>query len=292
MRIKSWALATRPKTLPAAIVPVMVATSLVYFEGHLNNLWLSLFALMGAVFIQIATNFFNDAIDFKKGADTSERIGPKRLTQSGDLSYKQIMFAAIACCFVALGFGIPLVLNSGWPLVVIGLVSLFMAYSYTGGPFPLAYLGLGDLFVILFFGLIAVGGVYFIHTGEISTTAIVAGLQIGFLSTVLIAINNLRDVEQDKKVNKNTLAVKFGKSFVRFEILFLYLLAICLGAFWYMQGAIWAAFAPALALPIIIALVFKVFNTPPSAVYNSFLARSALVLISFSLLLSLGFVLQ
>ena len=193
MTLASLLLASRPKTLPAAIVPVVAATALVHAEGFEAHMGLSLCAMFGAIFIQIATNFLNDAIDFSKGADTETRLGPQRVTQSGLMTGKQVMVAGALCLFVAAGFGVPLVLTAGWPILLIGLVSLYFAYGYTGGPFPLAYRGLGDLFVILFFGLVAVGGVYFIQTEVLRWSALVLGIQVGCLSTVLIAINNIRD---------------------------------------------------------------------------------------------------
>lgn len=285
-------MASRPKTLTAAIVPIMVASSLVYFEKQAVDWALSFYALMGAVFIQIATNLFNDAIDFKKGADTETRLGPKRLTHAGEFTYKKMLFAGVVCCLLALAFGLPLVMHAGWPLVAVGLVSIFMAFSYTGGPFPLAYLGLGDLFVILFFGLIAVGGVYFIQVGSLSTSALVAGLQMGFLSTVLIAINNLRDVDQDKLVNKKTLAVRMGKTFTRIEVSLLYSMTFILGFYWFTVGAKLASLLPLVVLPLVVSLVVKIFKTEPSVEYNRFLANSSIILVIYTLMLSLGFVLS
>ncbi len=207
--ILPWILALRPKTLTAALVPVVVASALVIAEAHEFQLYLSVCALLSAMFIQIGTNFVNDAIDFKKGADDEKRIGPTRMTQSGRLSHRSVLMGGIICFFIAALFGIPLVIAGGWVIVMIGLISILCGYIYTGGPYPLAYVGLGDLFVIIFFGLVAVMGTFFLHAHSFSIGSIIAGLQVGMLSTVLIAVNNLRDSPLDKLVNKITLAVRF-----------------------------------------------------------------------------------
>lgn len=215
--IQSWLLAFRLKTLTAALVPVMVAVALAVFLKFEISFYLVSCLLISATAIQIATNLFNDAVDFEKGAD-QKRVGPVRVTQSGLIGVKTVYAVAIAFLLLALIFGFPLVQKGGWPLLLIGLSSLILAYGYTGGPFPLAYLGLGDLFVILYFGIIAVTTSFYILTGQWSEVSLLLGLQVGFLSTVLIALNNLRDRPEDQKVEKNTLAVRFGDSFVRWEI--------------------------------------------------------------------------
>ena len=166
--ILPWLLAFRPKTLTAAIVPVIVASALVIAEAHTLQLYLSVCALLSAMFIQIGTNFVNDAIDFKKGADDEKRIGPTRMTQSGQLTHRQVLCGGFACFLIAALFGIPLVMTGGWVIVGIGLISILCGYIYTGGPFPLAYVGLGDLFVVVFFGLVAVTGTFYLHAHSVS----------------------------------------------------------------------------------------------------------------------------
>ena len=217
-----WLLAARPKTLSASVVPVLVATALVRPRPIP---WL-VFAccLGGAIFIQIGTNLVNDALDFRKGADTSARLGPLRVTQAGLLSYDAVMRGAIGCFVVAALFGIPLIVRGGWPIVVIGLASIAMAYAYTGGPYPLAYHGLGELFVLLFFGFIAVCGTYYVETLTIVPAAYLAGFCVGLLAIALLAINNLRDIESDRASNKRTMAARFGATFAKFEIAFAVLL--------------------------------------------------------------------
>ena len=218
--MKHWLLAIRPKTLSAAIVPVLIGSALAAHEPPAVTWWVFWCALVGAVLIQIATNLINDAIDYKKGADTAERLGPVRVTQSGLISARTVMTAAYLCLAGAALCGIPLIYRGGWPMIAIGVASILMAYAYTGGPFPLAYRGLGEIFVLLFFGLIAVGGTFYAHSLQWNVDAALAGFAAGSLATVLLVINNLRDVDGDRRVNKRTTVVRFGTSFARAEILF------------------------------------------------------------------------
>lgn len=286
--MQKWLLALRPKTLSAAVVPILVATSLIYAEGKTIDFMAFWCALLASIFIQIGTNLLNDAIDFKKGADTEERIGPQRVTQSGLLTAKQVMSGGFICLFIALCFGVPLVIKGGWPFIIIGIVSLFLAYSYTGGPFPLAYLGLGDLFVVLFFGVIAVCGVYYLHSLELSLSSLIAGIQVGFLATLLIVINNLRDMNQDVKVNKKTLAVRFGANFSRVEALILVSVVFFLQTYWFLNDHLWASLLPLLSIPIATVIIVGLFKNEPSELYNKYLAKSGALHLVFGLLFSIG----
>jgi 1,4-dihydroxy-2-naphthoate octaprenyltransferase len=286
---KSWILAARPKTLTAAIAPIVVASALARMETGAFVWWVSVLALVASLFIQIGTNLVNDAVDFEKGADTESRIGPQRVTQAGIFKSRQVFGMGTASFLLAILCGVPLVLLGGYPIVVIGLISVLMGYAYTSGPYPLAYKGLGDLFVIIFFGLIAVGGVYFLHTGQWNLDALVAGLQVGLHCTVLIAINNLRDMEGDRKVHKMTLPARFGKKFARTEIAVLAFMPFLLGLYWGQAGH-WGAFGlPLLAMPLAIKIVKLVFKTEPSPAYNKFLGMSAGLHLLFGVLLSIGF---
>jgi 1,4-dihydroxy-2-naphthoate polyprenyltransferase len=250
--IRAWVLAARPKTLSAAIVPVLMGSALapaVHWEMFAC-------ALGGAMLIQIATNLFNDAIDFKKGTDTGERLGPVRVTQAGLIGAPAVMRAAVLCLAAAVLCGIPIVIRGGWPMVAVGLTSVTLAYAYTGGPYPLAYHGLGELFVMLFFGLIAVGGTYYLHTLTVSGNAVLAGIAAGALATVLIVINNLRDVEGDRKSAKKTLAVRFGEGFARVEVVVFALMPFI------MAGMIGSRFLTTLfALPLALALAVRVVRS-------------------------------
>lgn len=288
-QIKSILLAFRPKTLTAALVPCVAGTALVKAIGLSWDGWVLFYALMASFLIQIGTNLVNDAVDFKKGADTEKRIGPQRITQAGILSANQVMLLGSLCFLLAVLCGIPLVLKGGWVIVAIGFASVLMGYSYTAGPFPLAYLGLGDLFVIIFFGLLAVMGIVFLNTGEWMAEAFVLGLQIGLHATVLIAINNLRDHSGDRLVNKKTLAVRFGVKFSRWEIAALSFLPFVLNLYWWFEGYKIAAIVSLLAIPLAVKITKNVFNTEPSPVYNKFLGQAAGLHLVFGLLIALGF---
>ncbi len=282
--MRHWVLAARPKTLPAALVPVWVGSVPVLF-GDLPGVefsWLVFFStLSGAILIQIATNLFNDAIDAEKGADTEERVGPRRATASGLLSREAVLRGAVAVCLVAVVTAIPLILRHGWVPVAIGGTAFALAYAYTGGPFPLAYRGLGELFVILFFGFVAVMGTYYMQTGAwYGHPGWLAALQVGCYSTVLIAINNLRDHVQDRKVGKRTLAVRFGVTFGRWEIAFFCLLPIAL---WFGYGPLDSRAAGVMATSLIFAGIISrgVFLREPGPFYNKLLAIAALQLLQF-----------
>ena len=290
--MKSWLLAFRPKTLTAALVPILVGTSLAIANHLYWSPWVVVFTLLSSFFIQIATNLFNDALDFKKGADREDRKGPVRVTQTGLLSERMVMYMAFGALALAFLTGIPLVYRGGWVIVAIGLVSLLLAYAYTGGPYPLAYKGLGDVFVILFFGVIAVSGVFYLHTLQFSWGAVIAGLQVGFWATVLLAINNLRDVEEDKKSNKRTLAVRFGQKFTVAEIALLILGSFVFSFYWLEHSLVWAGILPLLLVPMSWQLFSQIQKSEPSLIYNSFLAKAATIHLLFGLQLAVGLILH
>lgn len=289
-RARALFLTARPKTLSAAVVPVIVGTALPLTEGLPVTGWISVCALLSAVFIQIGTNFVNDALDFEKGADKETRLGDARASQSGWFTSRSVLGMGLAFFALAAAFGLPLVIHGGWTILALGIVSLLMGYAYTGGPFPLAYLGLGDLFVILFFGIAAIGGVYFLQTGTYSLSAFIAGLQIGFLATVLIAINNLRDLDQDRLVNKRTLAVRLGPRLGRLEVLFLVLASFALNLFWLSRGNGLAFALPFLAAPLALKLTAAVLRTEASREYNNLLARASVIHMLFGVLLTVGLI--
>lgn len=282
--MKAWILAARPKTLPAAIVPVWVGSAPALLSPGAGS-WLLFFCtLFSCLCIQIATNLFNDAIDHKKGADTENRLGPVRATASGMLSQGLVMGIAVAFCALAALIAIPLITERGWPIIAIGLVSLFFSYGYTGGPFPLAYRGMGEIFVILFFGFVAVIGSYFVQTGEWgSKDAWIVGLQCGFYSTVMLAVNNLRDVDEDRQTGKHTVAVRVGKRCARWEVAFFCFAPIVL---WLFTGAGWVGFVVAAAASGMTGLVITrgVFQHEPGRIYNKFLAIGGVQLLVFGMI--------
>lgn len=217
--LRVWYLAARPKTLGAAIAPVVIGTGLAYGDGGFH-LGAAVAALLGALLIQVGTNLCNDYADFKKGADTKERIGPVRATQVGWVTPEAMLRATILVFALAALIGVYLVIRGGWPMFWIGALSIMAGVAYTVGPYALAYLGLGDLFVLVFFGPVAVGGAYYVQTLEWPLYVTVAGIAPGLLSCAILSVNNLRDVDQDRPAGKRTLAVRFGKVFARYEYLF------------------------------------------------------------------------
>lgn len=283
--------AARPKTLTASLVPVLVGSSLAYQMTHQFRIDLFFLILLSAGFIQIGTNLFNDAIDYLKGADTSERLGPARATQMGWLKPRQVLSLACLSFLLALGFGVPLVIQGGLPILAIGLVSLLMGYCYTGGPYPLAYKGLGDIFVIIFFGWIAVGGTYYLLSESYNWSAFIAGTQVGFLGTVLIAINNLRDQKLDEKVGKRTLSVRLG-ALAHWEITFLIAGTFLLNIYWLQVGLWKVALFPFVLLPFALRLDRMVKETAAGPIYNVYLAKAAKMQLGFGALMAVGFCLS
>jgi 1,4-dihydroxy-2-naphthoate octaprenyltransferase len=280
--VRSCVLAARPKTLPAAVVPVWAGCVLAWKLSGVFDAWLAFSTLLGAVAIQIATNFFNDAIDARKGADTARRAGPQRVTASGMLSARAVMTIAAGFLLVALGCGVVLFQARGWPIVCIGIPSLFLAYGYTGGPFPLAYRGMGELFVILFFGLVAVTGTVFIQTGGWPLEGLLLGLQTGLLSAVLISINNFRDREEDATTGKRTLAVRFGPKPAAAIIWLEIKLAAFAGLGWMAFGQPMLVFASLPVLLIGMRICWGVFTLPPGPAFNRLLALGGLQLVLFA----------
>jgi len=215
-QLQAWWLAARPKTLAAGIVPVLVGTSIAQQHGGLE--WTAAVACAtGSLLIQVATNLANDYFDHKKGADTDERVGPARAVQQGWISPKSMAIATAMTLLAALLVGLYLISIGGWPIAAIGILSLVCAVAYTGGPMPLAYVGLGDVFVFAFFGLAAVCGTCFVQIHHVPPSAWVAGAAIGLLATAILVVNNLRDRETDAMANKRTLAVRFGPRAARIE---------------------------------------------------------------------------
>jgi 1,4-dihydroxy-2-naphthoate octaprenyltransferase len=254
--MRVWLLAIRPATLPAAVVPVLVGTGAA-LHGRLElheRVFIPI--LLAALLIQIGTNFANDVFDFRRGADTAERLGPLRVTQAGLLTQHQVLVATYVTFGVALLIGVYLVALGGWPILMIGLLCLVAGLAYTGGPWPFGYHGLGDLVCFVCFGLLAVVGTAYLERHAITTLMIWASVPVGCLVTAILIVNNLRDIETDRRVGKKTLAVVLGRRGTRIEyaacvaIAFLVVLAIGLTG---MVGRWW--WLPLLSLPLAVWLV-------------------------------------
>ena len=212
MKLNPYWIAIRPKTLVLGSLPVLIG-SLVALQNGKFSVIVFLLALVFSLFIQIGCNLINDYFDFKLGADNSKRLGPKRAIASGILQKEEVLYAAKIILFLALFSGLPLIIYGGWILLPIGLLCIFCSIWYTAGKYSLAYLGLGEVFVFLFFGLVGVMTTFYTHTGNLSLETFWWGSLIGFLSVSLVLINNYRDVDTDRKVSKKTVVVRFGKTF-------------------------------------------------------------------------------
>ncbi len=223
-QLKIWWLAARPKTLWASVAPVLMGSALALGDGVFHGIT-ALVTLLAAMAIQIGTNLANDYFDYIKGADTEDRLGPTRATQAGWVTPAAMKRAFILAFAIAFFFGLYLIYRGGWPILAIGLASILFGILYTAGPAPLGYTGWADLFVLIFFGPVAVGGTYYVQALEWRLPALIAGLGPGFLSVALLTINNLRDVETDARSGKKTLAVRFGKQFARMEFFLSFLIA-------------------------------------------------------------------
>lgn len=291
LNLKHWYLAARPKTLPAAAAPVIIGTALAFGDG-LGH-WPSAFsALIIALLIQIGTNLANDYFDFVHGADTSKRIGPMRLTQAGYVTPQTMRNAFILVFTVAFLGGLYLVWRGGWPILFIGLFSILFGIIYTGGPAPLGYLGLGDIFVLVFFGPVAVGGTYYVQTLTINEWVLIAGLPPGLLSTAILVTNNLRDIETDRESGKKTLAVSFGATFSRFEYSVMVVLAILIPLFLYLYHKqrpfmLLVSFMLIAVIPAIRAI----FTVSEGQALNILLADTGKILLLYSIVFSLGWLL-
>ena len=282
-----WFQAIRPKTLTAAIAPVSVGTGLAIADGVAQ--WAPVIAaLIGATLIQVGTNLANDYFDFKKGADTEDRLGPARVTQKGWVSPKQVAAATIFTFALSVVVGSYLVYVGGLPIVGIGVASIISGVLYTGGPRPLGYLGLGDVFVLVFFGPVAVCGTYYVQALDISIACVWASISVGFLATAILVVNNLRDRKTDVLANKRTLAVRLGASGARAEYLVL-VVGSYLSLFIpiVVSQATYGWLLPWLSLPLAVNEVRAIYAKDGAAL-NPHLGGTAKLGLIFGLLLALG----
>lgn len=287
-----WLEAARPQTLAAALVPVLVGAALAYQADGLN--WVnSLVALSCAMLIQIGTNFANDYFDFIKGSDTEERIGFRRATASGLITPSQMLKATIVTMGLAFVLGLYLVWAAGWIVLIIGLLSLLFGILYTGGPFPLGYNGLGDIFVFIFFGLVAVMTTYYVNVLEWSEASFWASLAVGALCVNILVVNNLRDVEQDRKSGKKTLGVLFGETTLKMEYFLMVLLAFAIPPHFFFQlNYNYWILLPAASLPLGIYFVYRIWTNQDKTALNSMLERTAQFMVLFGILFTAGILLN
>jgi 1,4-dihydroxy-2-naphthoate octaprenyltransferase len=279
--LHTWYLAIRPKTLWAAISPVIIGSAMAYGEGKFHLLS-AVLAGMAAVLIQIGTNFANDYFDFVHGADHKDRLGPMRVTQAGLVKPQVMKLATILVFSLAFLLGIYLIWRGGWPIFFIGVLSILFGVLYTAGPYPLGYNGLGDIFVLIFFGIVAVGGTYYVQALEINLLVLLAGLSPGLFSMAILTVNNLRDVKSDMK----------GENFARWEYLASVLLACLIPILlFFFTGSHLYALAASLVFVAAIPSIKTVFEQKPGIIFNQVLATTGKLLLLYSLMFSLGWIL-
>lgn len=288
-KFQYWILASRPKTLPAAVVPVMVGSALAIQQGKFYPIY-STIALLCSLFIQIGTNFTNDLYDHLKGADTEKRKGPIRVLSAGLISAKEMKSAIILVFGLTFILGLYLVYVTDWKILAIGIFSIIAGLAYTAGPYPLAYHGLGDLFVFLFFGIIGTMGTFYLHHLKFTTVSFLVSLPVGALITNILIVNNYRDIEEDKQAGKNTLAVILGRDFSRYEYIFFLLLSFFVPSVLYFEFKFnETIFLPYLTLPMAIILVKMIFNYQGQQL-NKTLEFSAKYSALYGLLFSAGMI--
>lgn len=291
-KFKIWVEAARPKTLAAAFTPVLVGAGIAFNDQVISYPSTGV-ALLCAFLIQIGTNFANDYFDFIKGADTDDRIGFTRATAAGLISPKAMLNATVISMVLAFLFGLYLVWVGGWIVLLIGILSLLFGILYTGGPYPLGYNGLGDIFVFIFFGIVAVMGTYYVNALEWSEASFWASLAVGALCTNILVINNLRDVEQDAIAGKRTLGVMFGDTTLKWEYSIMLLLAYAIPPHFYFQlgYSLWV-FLPVLILPLAILHAKKVWFETNKSNLNKVLEQTAQFMALYGILFTIGLILH
>jgi 1,4-dihydroxy-2-naphthoate octaprenyltransferase len=283
-----WLMAARLRTLPAAVAPVLVGTSLALGNGHFRPLAF-VAALLGAVFIQVGTNLSNDYSDARRGADTEDRLGPVRVTAGGLVPPGRVLFATYVTFGLAVLCGVYLVAVAGWELIAVGAVSILAGVLYTGGPRPYGYEGLGELFVFLFFGIVAVSGSYFVQTQELPWQAYACAVPVGLLASAILVVNNVRDLETDRRAGKRTLAVRLGRTRTRVLYTAMVAGAFVLAPLPWLFGSMTAwLLLPWCAIPLAVPLVKTVRTRVDGPTLNGALAKTGALQLVFCLLFSAG----
>ena len=282
-----WWLAIRPKTLSISVTPVILGSALAWYDYQYISLITLCTILISALCIQIGTNLYNDAADFEKGADTHERLGPRRAAQQGWLNAQQIKTGALVSFAIAFFAGIYLAILGGLPIIILGLISILCGYAYTAGPKPIAYSPFGELFVLIFFGFAAVGGSYYLQTQSLNILVLIYASTIGSMAAAILLINNYRDLEGDRKVQKLTLVHYTNRPMARliFSIMLLYPYIILL---LFIPELSWQALLPILSLPVAIKLIHSLYLIPISSQLNQLLAKTAQLQVFYTLMLSLA----
>ncbi len=285
-----WLMAARPRTLPAAVAPVLVGTALAATEGTFKPLTFAA-AMLGALFIQVGTNLSNDYSDARRGADTEDRLGPVRVTAGGLVPPRQVLVATYVAFGMAVLAGAYLIATAGWELLLVGAASILAGVLYTGGPRPYGYEGLGEVFVFLFFGVVAVTGSYFAQVERVTWEAFVLAVPVGLLASAILVVNNVRDLETDRRAGKRTLAVRLGRPRARgLYAGMVYGAFVCAPLPWPLGSdelSAWLAL-PLLALPLAVPIVRTVRSRTDGPSLNGALARTGMLQLVFCALLSTG----
>jgi len=291
--LKAWIMAARPHTLGIAVNPVLVGSALAWSDTGQIDIGLMLLSMLGALLLQTGTNLDNDVSDFQRGTDAAGRIGLPRATALGLLAPAQVRRASQACFAVATVVGLMLAWRGGWPILLAGIASAAAAMSYSSGKRPISYTPFGDLVVWLFFGLVAVGGSYFLQTLTLSPAALVAASMVGLPAAAVLVVNNYRDLDPDRQVGKRTLAVCLGRRFTRWEYALLMLAPFALLAALAAQTHAGIALAiPLILLPQAAGLVRRFWRESPGPAFNQLLARTAKFQVLFSVLLCVAILLS
>jgi 1,4-dihydroxy-2-naphthoate octaprenyltransferase len=287
-----WLMAARPRTLPAAVAPVLVGTALGATEHHLR-VGGFVFALLGAIFIQVGTNLSNDYSDARRGADTDERLGPVRVTAGGLVPPRQVLVATYVSFGLAVLCGVYLVALAGPILLLIGALSILAGVLYTGGPRPYGYEGLGEVFVFAFFGLVAVSGSYYVQVEKVTWEALVLAVPVGLLASAILVVNNVRDLDTDRRAGKRTLAVRLGRERARSLYALMVFGAFVTAPLPWVLGALSAwLLLPAVLLPLAVALARTVRTHTDGPTLNGALARTGMLQLLFCVLLATGLLLS
>jgi len=290
--LRAWAMASRPHTLTISINPVLVGCALAWAETGRIDIPLMLLSALGALLLQTGTNLDNDVSDFERGTDRAGRLGLPRATALGLLGPGQVRSASRACFALATAIGLVLAWRGGWPIMIAGFAAAAAAMGYSGGPRPISYTPFGDVVVWLFFGLVAVGGTYYLQTGSLSSGALTAATMVGFPATAVLVVNNYRDLDPDARVGKRTLAVCLGRAFSRWEYAVLMLGPFALLAVLASQTRIGTSLLlPALSLPMAFGLVRRFWRERPGPAFNALLARTAKFQVLFAALLCVAILL-
>ena len=287
-----WLMAARVRTLPAAIAPVLVGTALAGFL-HVFHPLRFIAALIGAIFIQVGTNLSNDYSDARRGADSEDRLGPVRVTAGGLVPPKQVLVATYMSFAVAVLAGIYLIAVAGWELLLVGAASILAGVLYTGGPRPYGYEGLGEVFVFLFFGIVAVAGSFFVQVTHLNWEAFALAVPVGLLAAAILVVNNVRDIDSDRRAGKRTLAVRLGRDRTRTLYAAIVYLAYLLAPVTWIFGPLraWVMLAW-LTLPLAARVVRAVRNRTDGPSLNQALAQTGMLQLSFCVLLSAGLLLS